>query len=313
MNKIILRDVIEFVSQIEDNSIDSIIADPPYNIGKDFGNESDNLSITNYVEWSKKWIKEFERVLKPTGTGFIYGFSEILAHISVNLSLPHRWLIWYYTNKNTSSCKFWQRSHEGIIVFWKNSDVRIFNEDEVRESYTESFLNNAAGKTRKGTKGRFSKGDRITIYKANELGAMGRDVIKIPALAGGAGSKEKIFYCHNCSEVFIGDKKKHRNHKIEEHPTQKPFELTNKLLMSCLPLKNLNNSTVYIPFAGSGSECLCCRNLGTNFLSSDINPTYVENGNKLLTKYGKDKDNQLTLDFFLDKEKSARVNPALLH
>ncbi|HOS16572.1 MAG TPA: site-specific DNA-methyltransferase [Bacteroidales bacterium] len=286
MSTIVERDIIEYAKTLPDTSMQCIIADPPYNIGKDFGISTDNQKLGDYIKWCEEWIKECERILTPTGTGFIYGFSEILAHLSVKLSLPHRWLIWHYTNKNTAGSNFWQRSHESIIVFWKDSKKRIFNEDEVREPYTETFLKNSAGKIRKGTKGRLSKNNTDTIYTANELGAKGRDVIKVPALAGGAGAGERIFFCHTCNDIFIGNKRNHSDHEIIEHPTQKPQKLTMKLLKSCL-MKSDDRflGSVYIPFAGSGSECLCCQWIGVPFYSSDINPEYVRNGNLLLKKF----------------------------
>ena len=39
-------------------SYDIIIADPPYNIGKDFGNDSDKQPMEDYLKWCDKWIKE---------------------------------------------------------------------------------------------------------------------------------------------------------------------------------------------------------------------------------------------------------------
>ena len=285
-NTITHNDLISVSRGIDTNSINCIICDPPYNIGKDFGNESDKQSINKYTEWVDQWLPQIERILKPSGTGFIYGFDEILANISVKLSLSHRWLIWYYTNKNTAQANFWQRSHESIIVFWKDSKQRIFNADEVREPYTETFVKNFAGKTRAATSGRLSKKGVSTIYNVHELGAMGRDVIKVPALAGGSGSQERIFFCETCNDVFMGNKKQHREHSLIEHPTQKPQALTEKLLKSCLPYKNGKfEGEVYIPFSGSGSESLCCKRLGVNSLSSDINPDYVKYGNLLLIKY----------------------------
>lgn len=279
-----MLDVEKMSKSIGTDFVDSILCDPPYNIGKDFGNLTDKQSLSSYVEWCKRWLFDLERILKPSGTGFIYGFDEILAHISVNLKLPHRWLIWYYTNKNTSKPTFWQRSHESIIVFWKDGNRRIFNANEVREPYTESFLNNSAGKKRTSTLGRLSPNGLSTIYNAHELGAMGRDVIKVPSLAGGAGSRERIFFCKNCNDIFMGNKKKHKNHILIEHPTQKPQALTEKLLKSCLHFESGKfNGKVYIPFAGSGSECLCCKKMGIDFLSSDINPDYVKYSNMLLS------------------------------
>jgi site-specific DNA-methyltransferase (adenine-specific) len=284
MTMILYQDLLLTSKSIPDNSIDIIIADPPYNIGKDFGNKSDSQTMKDYIEWCKLWLVEFERVLKPTGTGYIYGFSEILAHISVNLTLPNRWLIWHYTNKNVPGYNFWQRSHESIICFWKDSSQRIFNEDAAREPYTLGFLNGAAGKVRKATKGRFSTGDRETIYAANENGAMGRDVLKVPALAGGAGINERVYFCKTCNDVFMGGKSEHEGHELEEHPTQKPMELTCKLLQAAMPK---TDAKVFIPFAGTGSECMCCKDMGLDYISCDINENYVQWANKLLDKYVK--------------------------
>ena len=86
-NKIQKIDVLEGLVKLKSNSCDVIIIDPPYNIGKDFGINKDNLELNEYINWSNKWIRECIRVLKPEGTMFIYGFSEILAHLSVQIPL----------------------------------------------------------------------------------------------------------------------------------------------------------------------------------------------------------------------------------
>ena len=223
-----------------------IIADPPYNIGKDFGNKSDKQPMDEYLAWCDKWIHECLRVLKPNGTMFIYGFSENLALIlsRIPYSIHRRWIMWHYTNKNVPSLHFWQRSHESILILWKED--KVFHRDEVREPYTEGFLNGAAGKERKDTKGRY--GSKKTTYAAHEKGALPRDVIKIPALAGGAGKNERV-----------------------DHPTQKPLALCEKLIRSC----KQEEGYVLVPFAGSGSECVAAKNMGLPFIGIEINPDYV--------------------------------------
>ena len=40
LSKIIEDDCINGMKKLNDNSVDIIICDPPYNIGKDFGNET---------------------------------------------------------------------------------------------------------------------------------------------------------------------------------------------------------------------------------------------------------------------------------
>ena len=249
--EVITGDTLVILPTLADNSAQIIIADPPYNIGKDFGNSSDKQPMDEYLKWCDKWLTECLRILKPNGTMFVYGFSEILALILARV--PHkinrRWAIWHYTNKNVASLNFWQRSHESVLILWKENYV--FHRDDVREAYTEGFLNGAAGKERTATKGRFSNGDKKTIYSAHPNGALPRDVIKIPALAGGAGMKERV-----------------------DHPTQKPLALCEKLLLSCRQPNS--EGYVLIPFAGSGSECVAAKKLDLNFIGIEINPSYVQ-------------------------------------
>jgi site-specific DNA-methyltransferase (adenine-specific) len=278
LNKIILGDAVLELKKLPSESCDVVVIDPPYNIGKNFGNNFDKRELNEYVSWCKEWINESIRVTKPTGTMFIYGFSEILAHLSVEIPLNKRWLIWHYTNKNVASLNFWQRSHEAIICAWKEKP--IFNKDDVREPYTDGFLSGAAGKVRKGTIGRFSKGGLETIYKAHEKGALPRDVIKVAALAGGAGMVERWFLCKTCDDVFEPRQlKNHGGHDIMKHPTQKPLELSKKLIGSAMPKKN---GVVLVPFVGTGSECAAAKELGQNYLGFEINPDYIKIARKTI-------------------------------
>jgi len=280
LNKIILGDALAELKKLPDESCDVVVVDPPYNIGKDFGNNIDKRELSEYVSWCKEWINECIRIMKPSGTMFIYGFSEILAYLSVEIPINKRWLIWHYTNKNVASLNFWQRSHEAIICAWK--DKPFFNRDEVREPYTEGFLNGAAGKVRKGTIGRFSKNGIETVYKAHEGGALPRDVIKIPALAGGAGMIERWFLCKTCNDVFEPrELKNHENHEIMKHPTQKPLELSKKLVSSAMPKKG---GVILVPFVGTGSECVAAKELGQSYIGFEINPDYISIAEKVLDK-----------------------------
>jgi len=248
VNKIYNEDCILGMKKIKNETVDIIICDPPYNIGKDFGNDSDKQTMDAYLLWCDNWISECLRILKPNGTLYIYGFSEILAFIRTRITCNVRWLIWHYTNKVTPSLNFWQRTHESILCCYKEKP--IFNRDDVREPYTETFLKNAAGKIRKATKGRFSNGEKETTYTAHDGGALPRDVIKVPALAGGAGKKERV-----------------------DHPTQKPLGLCDTFIKAGL---NKNGQTlVVVPFAGSGSECVSAKKNNTHFIGFEINPEYI--------------------------------------
>ena len=288
-NKVKCIDVIAGLSEISSESVDCVIADPPYNIGYDFGNNKRKQDIKEYVNWCTQWVSECDRILKPSGTMFIYGFSETLAHISVSMEMEHRWLVWHYTNKTSPRLNFWQRSHESILCGWKNKSQRIFNRDNVREPYTEGFVRGfkGKGKTRPHSGGRCGTSE-VTAYRVNDNGALPRDVLKVSSLAGGAGRREKISYCTRTDTAIMGhsemkqhlDGNKEYENYIVKHPTQKPTELTKKLLLSCMP----ECGKVVIPFAGTGSECLVAKNLGHKFIGFDLNEDYVKMANSILQR-----------------------------
>ena len=77
--RIWLGDSIAWLKSMEKSSVDMVFADPPYNIKKA---EWDSFeSHQDYIDWSLGWIETASRVLKPHGTLYICGFSEILADL----------------------------------------------------------------------------------------------------------------------------------------------------------------------------------------------------------------------------------------
>ena len=274
-NKIYNEDCIKGMKKIKDKTVDIIIADPPYNIGKEFGNDSDKQPMSKYIKWCEEWITECLRILKDDGTLYIYGFSEILAYIRVMLEpisedtekkCNVRWIVWHYTNKVVPSLNFWQRSHESILVCYKKEKPN-FNRDLVREPYTDGFLKGSAGKERPNTKGRFNNGanEKKTMYKAHEKGALPRDIIKgIATLAGGSGKKERV-----------------------NHPTQKPLKICEKLYMASIKTTDNYKNLAVIPFSGSGSECVSAKELNIDFIGFEINNNYIKLANERLEKFSK--------------------------
>ena len=246
-SQILLKDCISFLKATKEK-FNLIIADPPYNIGKDFGNNKDSMPLEKYIKWSKQWIGLSLNRLTANGIIYIYGFPEILSHIAVNFPIEkQKWLVWHYTNKTCPSLKFWQRSHESILCLWngKRPELEI---DQIRVPYGSAYKRQI-GKPRKNTSGRF--GNKKTIYNGHKNGALPRDVIKISALAGGKGNVER-------SPI--------------KHPTQKPFELTKTLINSKI---NGKHNRIYIPFCGSGSECMVAKAMNVKFVSTEINKKYI--------------------------------------
>lgn len=280
MNQIHRVDFLDAAEKLGGRKFDVVIADPPYNIGKDFGNDSDSRSLPDYIDWTKRWLSICFNHLADNGLIYVYGFAEILAHIAVQYPLDkQRWLVWHYTNKTVPSSQFWQRSHESILCLWKNKRPKL-NIDAIREPYTTAAYG-LIGKMRSNAKGRFNQAGRQTFFRIHDHGALPRDVIKIPALAGGAGKRERWFVCKDCKNRLFepAEIKNHSGHNIIQHPTQKPMALTKRLLLS------VSGKSCLIPFAGSGSECVAAKELGFSFFAAEINENFVLLGRKWMDAF----------------------------
>jgi site-specific DNA-methyltransferase (adenine-specific) len=65
-------DCLHVLPHIRDSSIDTVFADPPFNLAKNYGRMvNDDLPVREYVEWCKSWLVHCERVLKPGGALFV--------------------------------------------------------------------------------------------------------------------------------------------------------------------------------------------------------------------------------------------------
>jgi site-specific DNA-methyltransferase (adenine-specific) len=70
-------DCIEVLADIQDAVVDTVFADPPFNLGKEYGeNCNDELSDAHYLTWCKNWVTECVRVLKPGGSLFLYNLPK---------------------------------------------------------------------------------------------------------------------------------------------------------------------------------------------------------------------------------------------
>ena len=134
-----LGDSIAWLRSLPAQSVDLAFCDPPYNIKKA---EWDTFeSQQEYVRWFLQWIEQAARVLKPTGTLYICGFSEILADLKLPASAFFqgcRWLVWHYKNKANLG-RDWGRSHESILHFCKTRQFTM-NVDDVRIPYGSHTL-----------------------------------------------------------------------------------------------------------------------------------------------------------------------------
>lgn len=71
------EDCLKVLPAIRDSSIDTVFADPPFNLGKPYRKgTNDGLQEAEYVRWCKAWIDECVRILKPGGALFLYNLPK---------------------------------------------------------------------------------------------------------------------------------------------------------------------------------------------------------------------------------------------
>ncbi len=70
-------DCLKFFPSVQDESINTIFADPPFNLAKEYGEKVDDSRPEDaYVSWCKRWLDESIRVLKPGGALFVYNLPK---------------------------------------------------------------------------------------------------------------------------------------------------------------------------------------------------------------------------------------------
>lgn len=80
-------DCLEILPAVEDGVIDTVFADPPFNLGKEYGKAcSDNMGDSDYLNWCQAWIDECIRVLKPGGAFFLYNLPKWNVLLGAHLS-----------------------------------------------------------------------------------------------------------------------------------------------------------------------------------------------------------------------------------
>ncbi len=132
---IIIGDAAEQMKAIESGSIDLIIADPPYNLGKDYGNNHDIRGFEEYLEFSRIWLSEANRILKETGTLYVFMGFRFISYLYDILDRDNKmffvnWIVWHYT-QGIGKKKGFSPRHDDILMFSKSKSYK-FNLDDIR-------------------------------------------------------------------------------------------------------------------------------------------------------------------------------------
>lgn len=250
LNVIVNNNCIEEMKKLANNSVDLIIADPPYNLSKGEnlkwdnsiklsgmgGNWNkvmehwDNMTLTEYFTFSILWLTEAKRILKPTGSMWIFGTYHNIGILNVVCQLLKieiiNEVIWYKRNAfpNLSGRRL-TASHETIL--W-------CNKGEKKREYYFNY--------------EYSKNGNFSYDPLKQESKQMRTVWDI------SNNKEK-------RELSFG-----------KHPTQKPLRILKRMIQ----LSSKSGDLMLTPFAGSGSECLAAKELGRNYIGYEIDKNYVE-------------------------------------
>lgn len=234
-NIILNQDCLEYMQSLENETVDLIIADPPYFQVK---GEFDFIwkNEKEYLDWILKCLIEFKRILKPNGTLMLWGglgkskltLCKIAIMIEEN-SLFHlqNWI----TQRNTRGIGTktnYISAREELLFLTKSEKQYTFNIPYTEEKNTRKDLG-ANGKPRK------NKFKRVTN--------VWNDIAE--------ASQSSIERC--------------------EHPTVKAQKLCNRIIQT----HSNENDLVYIPFAGSGSEIISCINNNRNYIATELNSQYI--------------------------------------
>ena len=229
------EDALTGIVRVADASVDLVIADPPYGLGKDYGNDSDRLGVHEYLAWSRRWIDAV--VPKLTANGSLYVFltwqhsPEVFSYLKTHLAMVNE-IIWdrRVPSMGGSTRKF-SSVHDNIGFFVKSRDY-YFDVDAVRIPYD--------AETKKARSRSIFVG-----AKWLEVGYNPKDVWSVSRL--------------------------HRQHgERENHPTQKPLEIIERMVLASCP----EGGTVLDPFMGSGTTAAAAVLHGRRFVGFELNPEY---------------------------------------
>ncbi len=245
INKITCQDCLEGMKQLEDNSVDSIITDPPYNTGMDskitssenhptvrfkndakkpwlFGFFNDNLSKEDYKKLVVNCCNEFYRILKNDKAGYIY----------INWKMLGLWL----------DCLKQSGFKIKNVIVW---DKVVHGLNYQNYAYTYELIIF------------FVKGNFFPNNKREE-------------------DKRKQYY----KDVWNIQRKIDSSTEEGHHETQKLIKVIELPIVHSTEKGDL----VLDPFIGSGTTAVACKQLGRNFIGFEISQDYCKIAEKRLAQ-----------------------------
>jgi len=235
LNRVFCEDALSGMARIPDGAVDLIVTDPPYGLGKDYGNDSDKLDADAYLRWMEQWIDLALPKLKSTGSLYIcltWRYSpEIFVMLKQRMIMLNE-IIWDRRVPSMGgSVRNYTSVHDTIGFFAKQKGY-YFDLDAIRIPYD--------AETKKARSRSIFVG-----AKWLELGYNPKDLWSVSRL--------------------------HREHpERADHPTQKPLEIIERMVKaSCPP-----GGVILDPFMGSGTTAVAAKRCGRNYVGFELNSDY---------------------------------------
>lgn len=254
-NKIYNLDCMDFLNQVNDNSVSLAVIDPPYNMSKadwDTFNSHDD-----FLKFTYKWIDALLPKLKMNGSLYIFNtpFNSafILQYLISKKMIFQNWITWDKRDGLGYSKRKYSNGQETILFFTK-SKKHIFNYDDIRVPYESTNR----------------------IQHATEKGILKNGKRWFPNPQG-----------RFCGEVWHITSERHKrkvNGRVQKmgHLTPKPLDLIERIIKA----SSKEGDLVLDCFVGSGTTAVAAKKLKRKFLCSDKDKNYVKLADKNLKLYG---------------------------
>ncbi len=243
-------DCIKGLQSMASESVDLAFADPPFNIGYKYDVYEDCRDDSEYLSWSREWMSEVVRVLKPHGTFWLAIGDEYAAEMKVMMQhdmklVCRSWVIWYYTFGVNCKAKF-SRSHAHLFYMVKNPHKFTFNTDQVRVPSARQLV--------------------YRDKRANPVGRLPDDtwILRPQDLPSGFQPSEDTWYFPRVAGTF--------HERAGFHGCQMPEQLLGRIIRSCSNPDDL----VLDPFAGSGTTLVVAKKLERSFIGFELSGEYVK-------------------------------------
>ncbi len=280
LNKIICGDVIDELKKIPSESVDLIIADPPYwKVINEKWDYQWRLE-SDYINWSNQWFEQVYRILRKGGSFYVFGYFRMLALLldgllRLGFDLRQQIIIdkgmRSVSGRATKNYKMFPNVTESILFLTKDSKPFIKNflkERQQEKGYSAKEINELLGvKSNGGGMWSIYTGENVCEQTpTRELWEKLSDVLDFDL------PYEEVAMVFN-PQMGLTDVWKDVNFYKEDrhHPTQKPVSLIERLIIA----SSHEGMVVLDPFLGAGSTVLACINLKRNYIGIDIDEKYI--------------------------------------